>query len=132
MHKLSSWTPWLKVESGQENGLLERRFRVECAAEVDSLDQVRVRRISQEDRRCNSDGRCSKSFNIDAGIHDNSSGWSSWSEWSECDEQCGSGTRRRTRVCKSAACPGASTEERSCNEHKCRGINHLYVFIFFY
>ena len=121
VRRFSSWTPWLKSEGQLLGGAsLERRYRVECAAEVDGAEKLRVGKPDVEERRCTPDGRCSGALSRPSN-YGSKSGWSEWSEWSACDEPCGGGNQRRRRTCKSSACAGSPTEERTCNRHACRG-----------
>ena len=60
--------------------------------------------------------------------------WSPWSEWGDCTEECGNGTRFRTRFCNDTFkesmdvtinCVGRTLDEESCNTHPCPS-KHCY------
>ena len=57
IYKLSSWTPWLKIETGKDKTILEKRFRVKCTAQVESPEQIKISTESQ-DRHCSSNVKC--------------------------------------------------------------------------
>ena len=57
--KFSSWTPWLQVgEKSLEGNTIERRYRVECNAAVESTDRLQVEKPYIQERTCTSDGEC--------------------------------------------------------------------------
>ncbi|KAK6058127.1 thrombospondin type 1 domain protein [Cooperia oncophora] len=49
--------------------------------------------------------------------------WGDWMEWTECSQTCGTGKRRRTRVCIGRKCPPQPLEsvKEKCNEQPCPG-----------
>ena len=56
-------------------------------------------------------------------------GWNDYEDWSPCSEECGEGTRVRSRSCSNPApsnggkeCEGDSHETESCNTDPCPGI----------
>jgi hypothetical protein len=47
-------------------------------------------------------------------------GWSGWTEWSICSKECGSGTKKRTRMCMDKnRCKGEDYEIKLCNTREC-------------
>ena len=60
--------------------------------------------------------------------------WGQWSRYGECSKSCGSGRKRRSRVCNNPRpthsgrpCVGSSTEERPCNTKNCTGMWSPYT-----
>ncbi|CAG5111539.1 Oidioi.mRNA.OKI2018_I69.chr2.g5840.t1.cds [Oikopleura dioica] len=45
--------------------------------------------------------------------------WSNWGSWSECSEDCGPGTRSRSRNCSKSGCDGLSEETEECQNQPC-------------
>ncbi|KAK6032676.1 thrombospondin type 1 domain protein, partial [Ostertagia ostertagi] len=47
--------------------------------------------------------------------------WGNWMEWTECSQSCGTGKRRRSRVCIGHNCPPQPLEsvKEKCNEQPC-------------
>lgn len=116
--QLSSWTPWLGVNTSG-GSQVQRRYRMECIATGDKDNPVRTGNMQQEDRFCSSEGHCYGSHSSDA---DDSGGWSEWSDWTKCDKPCGGGHQYRHRSCVDGSCSGNSLRERACNENACRGL----------
>ena len=55
--------------------------------------------------------------------------WSNWSSWSICSKSCGSGLKRRLRLCNNPApnyggtpCEGKSFEDETCNGLLCSNL----------
>jgi len=68
--------------------------------------------------KCYSGKKCTtkKNFTQKSEIFAN---WSNWSEWTECSAVCGSGIKKRTRMCdsnsgKQKKCFGKSIEFENC------------------
>ena len=55
-------------------------------------------------------------------------GWSEWSDWSDCSRRCGSGFKRRTRLCNNPTpvngqtCVGENVERINCT-NPCAGMH---------
>ena len=49
----------------------------------------------------------------------NSSQWTNWSTWSQCPVTCGSGIKRRERLCIGSNCEGPGVKETSCELEEC-------------
>ena len=63
--------------------------------------------------------------------------WGEWTTWSSCSVSCGGGVRRRERKCDNPPpvgdgffCQGVATEEDSCRQGICPGmqLNLSYIF----
>ena len=56
--------------------------------------------------------------------------WGQWSQWTQCSQNCGGGTRIRSRLCDDPAprngglpCVGPPFEVEDCNSSPCKGKN---------
>jgi len=48
--------------------------------------------------------------------------WSVWQSWQRCSVTCGSGIRRRSRICSNGTgCLGSSSEIEECHFSPCAG-----------
>ncbi|KAF2353568.1 Thrombospondin type-1 (TSP1) repeat [Trinorchestia longiramus] len=108
----SDWTPWLADDSG--DGVIQKRFRVQCSVQMTSSPQLKVEMTSEE-RFCSYSDHCTGSVALTA------QNWEPWSDWNVCDRECGTGQQMRWRVCATSKCDGQSSQSRPCNQHACKG-----------
>ncbi|KAH9639494.1 hypothetical protein HF086_003627 [Spodoptera exigua] len=88
--------------NGSDGSYTEKRFKFQCRAP--SPEQLKLSMVREDERYCNSRGRCSSEP-----ISDNEVGWEPWGPWEACSVSCGGGHQRRSRRClKHGQCHGPS------------------------
>ncbi|XP_022815320.1 semaphorin-5A [Spodoptera litura] len=116
VRKATAWTPWVQIPgNGSDGSYTEKRFKFQCRAP--SPEQLKLSMVREDERYCNSRGRCSSEP-----ISDNEVGWEAWGAWEACSVSCGGGHQRRTRRClKHGQCHGPSEMLQACNKLACTG-----------
>ncbi|KAL4716213.1 hypothetical protein ACJJTC_004707, partial [Scirpophaga incertulas] len=114
--KATAWTPWVHIPDNSSDGsYTEKRFKFLCKAQ--SLEQIKLSLAREEERYCDSSGRCSSTPPAEEG-------WEAWGAWGACSALCGGGQQERTRRCRRPPCPpaaGPARVLRACNTHACAG-----------
>ncbi|XP_076443960.1 coadhesin-like [Babylonia areolata] len=111
-HGWAGWTVTITCTKTCGGGL--RRYTRQCKSRGTSCSRL-CDGSSTKEEPCKTQTCC------DQQTH----GWTDWSQYSRCSKTCGSGTRRRTRICKgdgtdcSHLCSGANSETVNCKNEEC-------------